>query len=470
MELHILEFAGLLRRNGLRVSPAETLDAFAAIATVGLGSRGVFKATLRSSMVKRAADIAAFDELFETYFAGAGELVGDVAATTIERLDLSPADVQRIVDQLREILDAMSTQPTDLTRALLTMDAGRLEDALRRAAEESGLDGIQRPFQQGQFGYGMAANLGTGAVEQDLAALRAHLDALHLDTELRQAFERFLEQRLEDLRDMIGRMVRLRLAQNDLAGREKVRIQSLAEKNFYYLTEDEIRRMNDAVTRLAQRLKGAISIKRRRMKRGRIDIKATLRSNLQYGGVPFHLRFDRRRKERPQVVVLCDVSDSVRNVSRFMLQFMYSLQDLYSKVRSFVFVSELGEITHLFEENDINQAIDLALRGNVINVYAHSDFGRAFQAFHRDHLSALNRHTTVLILGDARNNYNVPHEWVLRDVQRKAKRVIWLNPESRMTWGFGDSEMTRYAPYCTIIEECRNLNQLYRVIDRLVAA
>ncbi len=470
MELHILEFASLLRRNGLRVSPAETLDAFAALTTVGLASRGVFKATLRSSMVKRAVDIATFDELFETYFGGAGELVGDVSAALMERLELSPAELQHLADRLREILDAMDAKPTDLTRALLAMDTGRLEEALRRAAEASGLDGIQRPFQQGQFGYGMAARLGTGAVEQDLAAIRAYLDQLPLEAELRQALERFLDQRLEDLRDMVGRMVRLRLSQNDLAGREKVRIQSLAEKSFYYLTEDEIRRMNDAVTRLAQRLKGAIAIKRRRMKRGRIDIKATLRSNLQYGGVPFHLRFDRRKRERPQVVVLCDVSDSVRNVSRFMLQFMYSLQDLYSKVRSFVFVSELGEITHLFEENDIHQAIDLALRGNVINVYAHSDFGRAFQAFHCEHLAALNRHTTVLILGDARNNYNVPHEWVLKDVQRKAKRVVWLNPESRMTWGFGDSEMNRYAPYCTIIEECRNLNQLYRVIDRLVAA
>jgi uncharacterized protein with von Willebrand factor type A (vWA) domain len=153
-----------------------------------------------------------------------------------------------------------------------------------------------------------------------------------------------------------------------------------------------------------------------------------------------------------------------------MLQFMYSLQDLYSKVRSFVFVSELGEITHLFEENDIHQAIDLALRGNVINVYAHSDFGRAFRTFHREHLGTLNRHTTVLILGDARNNYNAAHEWALKDIQRKAKQVVWLNPESRMTWGFGDSEMDRYGPYCTFLEECRNLNQLYRVIDRLVVA
>jgi len=116
----------------------------------------------------------------------------------------------------------------------------------------------------------------------------------------------------------------------------------------------------------------------------------------------------------------------------------------------------------------VHEALDMALHGDLINVYAHSDFGLAFRGFHRDHLGAVNRRTMVLILGDARNNYNAPHEWVLRDIKRKAKQVVWLNPESRLTWGFGDSEMNRYAPHCTIVEECRNLSQLYRVIDRLV--
>jgi hypothetical protein len=245
-------------------------------------------------------------------------------------------------------------------------------------------------------------------------------------------------------------------------------MQQLAEKSFYYLSEDEIRRMKDAVTKLAQRLKNVLAVRRRHTRRGKFDVKDTLRKNLQYGGVPFTIQFDTRKRVKPQVVVLCDVSDSVRNVSRFMLQFVYSLQDLYSKVRSFIFVSDIGEITKLFEENEIHQAIDQAIRGNVINVYAHSDFGRAFRLFHREHLAAITRHTTVIVLGDARNNYNLPHEWVLKEIRQRAKQLIWLNPENRMTWGFGDSEMDRYLPYCGVVEECRNLNQLYKVIDRLV--
>jgi len=226
--------------------------------------------------------------------------------------------------------------------------------------------------------------------------------------------------------------------------------------------------MKEAVTKLAQRLKNVIAIKKKRAKRGKFDVKDTFRKNLQYGGVPFRIQFDDKRKDKPQVVILCDVSDSVRNVSRFMLQFVYSLQDLYSRVRSFIFVAETGEITRLFEENDIHEAIELALRGNVINVFAHSDFGRAFRIFHRDYITAVNKRTTVIVLGDARNNYNLPNEWALRDIRLRAKQLIWLNPESKMTWGFGDSEMERYRPFCDVVEECRNLNQLYRVIDRLV--
>jgi uncharacterized protein len=466
MDAKVVEFTALLRRNGVRVSLSETMDAFQALCAVGLGDRDTVRAALRATAVKRAVDVPTFDRLFDLYFSGLGEVIGEATAATQAALGLDEEDFARFLEQLEKLLEEQGIDLSPLAQALLRADAGRLEQLLRDAAREARLDEIEHGFQEGRFTHAMAAALGLGDLGAELDRLRR--DLAGAATDVARRLDEYLARRLRDLQDLMKAMVRQELDRQDVQRQDRQGLQNLAEKSFFYLTEDEIRRMEEAVTKLAQRLKNVVAVRRRRAKRGRFDSSETLRHNLQYGGVPFRIVFDRKRKDKPQVMVLCDVSDSVRNVSRFMLQFVYALQDLYSKVRSFIFVADIGEVTQLFAEYDANQALEAALHGNLINVYAHSDFGRAFRGFHRDHLAAVNKRTTVIILGDARNNYNLPHEWVLKDVQQRAKQVIWLNPENRMTWGFGDSEMDHYAPYCTIVEECRNLNQLYRVIDRLV--
>jgi uncharacterized protein with von Willebrand factor type A (vWA) domain len=152
-----------------------------------------------------------------------------------------------------------------------------------------------------------------------------------------------------------------------------------------------------------------------------------------------------------------------------MLQFVYALQEAFTRIRAFVFVADLGEVTPLFREGEVNEAIERALGGgDVINVYSRSNFGHSFHQFWRDHLDTVDNKTTVLILGDARNNYNDPMAWCLRDIHRRAKNVVWLNPESPGAWGFGDSVMNEYLPYCDVAEECCNLRQLSRVVDRLL--
>jgi uncharacterized protein len=465
MDQKLVEFSNLLRQNGVRISLSESMDMLRALDVVGLPDRATVRSALRATMVKRAVDLPTFEQLFDLFFSGVADAIKDLTAATAGALEMDEAEFQRFLDELQRMLDERGIELSDLARALLTADAGKLEQLLRQAAGQAGLGDIEHGFQEGRFTHAVAQALGLAGVVAELAQLKEGLagsrDAKRL--------EAFLDRRLQDLADMIRSLVRSELQRQDVTRGDQQRLQALSEKSFYYLSEDEIRRMQEAVTKLAQRLRNVVSIRRKRARRGKFDSSDTLRKNLQYGGVPFRIVFDRKRKEKPQVMVLCDVSDSVRNVSRFMLQFVYSLQDLYSKVRSFIFVADVGEITRLFQEQEITDAIEAALHGNVINVYAHSDFGRAFKAFHRDFLPAVNKRTTVIILGDGRNNYNLPHEWVLKDVQQRAKQVIWLNPENRMTWGFGDSEMDRYAPYCTLVEECRNLNQLYRVIDRLVA-
>ena len=468
MDAKLVEFTHILRRNGVRVSLAENVDSLRATALVGLQDRLLLKDALRATIIKRNIDEPVFDELFDLYFTGLGEAIKGAAESLMGTMQLDEAAFQNLLDNLAEILKDLDIDLSELARNLLTNNTGQLERMLRDAAAQAQLQNIQRSFQEGRYSHSMAQMLGVGALSKELDDLKDRLGEADIDPALRERLLRLLERRLQDLSDMIKRAVRLELEQQDLSQRESARLQSLAEKSFYYLSEDDIRRMREAVTKLAQRLKNVVSIRRKRGKRGKLDLKATMRKNLQYGGVPFKIHFDRKMKDKPQVIVHCDVSDSVRKVSRFMLQFVYSLQDLYSRVRSFIFVSELGEVTQLFEEQDITAAIEQALSGSLINVFAHSDFGRAFRSFHREFLSAVNKKTTVIILGDARNNYNLPHEWVLKEIRQRAKQVFWLNPENRLTWGFGDSEMDRYIPHCDVVEECRNLNQLYRVIDRMV--
>jgi uncharacterized protein len=466
MDEKLVEFGNLLRQNGLRVSLAESMDTMAALATVGLGDRETVRAALRATMVKRVVDLPTFETLFDLFFSGLADSIQQLTRATSEALGMDEAEFQRFLEDLERLLKEAGIELSPLARALLNADAGTLERLLREAAERGQLGDIQHGFQEGRFAHALATALGLSGVMDELGQAGQRLEASMPGAG--QRFDEYVNRRLQDMSDMIKALVRAELGQRDVTRGDQQRLQSLSEKSFYYLTEEEIRRMQEAVAKLAQRLRNVVSVRRRRARRGKFDPSDTLRKNLQYGGVPFRIVFDRRRKDKPQVLVLCDVSDSVRNVSRFMLQFVYSLQDLYSKVRSFIFVADVGETTQLFQEREINEAIEAALHGNVINVYAHSDFGRSFKAFHRDYLNAVNKRTTVIILGDGRNNYNLPHDWVLKDVQQRAKQVIWLNPENRMTWGFGDSEMDRYAPHCTVVEECRNLNQLYRVIDRLV--
>jgi len=467
VDAKLVEFCHALRENGIRVSVSEVLDGLRAVERIGIHDRDTVRATLRATTVKRGVDVPVFDSLFELFFSGLSTAITDVNTATADALDLDADALAALLADLERLAEENGIDVSDLAQALLEGDVGSLERMLRAAAEQANVDRIEHAFQEGRYVQGVATAIGSAAVTAELGSLRDALgDRPDADAE---RMRRFLDRRLQDLRELLRAAVRRELETHDVGRRERPGVESLAEKSFFYLTEEELRRMEEAVVRLARRLRNVVAVRRRRAKRGAFDSSATLRRNLQYGGVPFKIVFERKRRERPQVVVLCDVSDSVRNVSRFMLQFVYALQDLYTKVRSFIFVADLGEVTDVFEDSEPGQALERALGGNIINVYAHSDFGKAFRAFHRDYLGAINKRTTVIILGDARNNYNVAHEWVLRDVQQRAKQLIWLNPENRSTWGFGDSEMDRYGRYCTMVEECRNLRQLYAVVDRLVS-
>jgi uncharacterized protein len=466
MQDQIIEFANVLRRNGMRVSLSENIDAFRALDLLGIEDLSQFRAALRTTLVKRTVDLRSFDELFDCFFLGIGQSLNQADQRLMEQLGLSPQEFQKLLERIEKFLKHMEGELSDLTRALLSGNKGELERLLRQAVAAEAERGSTGGFRFTPFTK-IASTLELDKLQDEIERLKGHLQMLAESGEDAKSAIRYLDQRLKDLYGMLREIIQQEQRKRGMDGSDRNRLVTLAEKSFSFYSEDDIQRMNEAVTRLAQRFKNRLSVRRKNAARGRFDVNETLRKNLQFGGVPFHIELDRRRKTKPQVVILCDISDSVLNASRFMLQFVYSIQDLYSKVRSFVFVSDIGEVTQLFEEHDIHTAIEMALTGNVVDVYSHSNFGRAFELFYKGYFGAVTNKTTVLIIGDGRNNYNRPNEWVLREIRQKAKQVIWLNPESRMTWGVGDSEMPRYTPYCKIAEECRNIGQLYNVIEAI---
>lgn len=472
MQKKIIEFTNLLRKSGVRVSVAEAIDAFRALDELSLDDREIFRDALRSAMVKRSDDIATYDQLFDLFWSGFYDNLRDAFENVSGGLAAQGIDADQLLRMLQEQLESMdagSLDLSDLARALLTADLAQLEKLIREAGEQAGISRIENLLQIGFFSRRMLERMNAEGAAQELRDLAARLRAQGFSDDQAEALRGLADRLLEALRRSVRSFAERELQKQNYDYMERFRRETLTEKSFYHLTEDEIRQMREVVARLAQRIKNVLSIRRRRMKRGKLDLHTTLRRNMARGGVPFEVTFKHRKKDRPKLVILCDVSSSVANVSRFMLQFVYSLQEAFTKIRSFVFVSELGEVTQVFRDHDINDAIEKALDGgDVINVYTRSNFGQAFYTFWQSYLAAVDKRTTVLVLGDARNNYNDPRAWCLREVKTKAKNVVWLNPESPGAWGFGDSVMDRYLPSCDVAEECRNLRQLSKVVDRLV--
>ena len=472
MQKKILEFTNILRKSGIRVSTAEAIDAFEALDELSIEDREIFRDALRTTMVKRGEEVPTYDELFDLYWSGfydnLRETFGDAAAS-LSGLGIDLEELLKRIAQQIQAMQGDSGELSELARAMLTADLSVLEQLIRAAAEQAGSGRIENFLQLGFFSRRTLEQMNAEGAVQELRDLAARLEAAGMSPEEVGALRRLIDALMEAARRAVRAFTERELQKHNHDYMEKFRRETLLEKSFYHLTEDEIRKMREVVERLAQKIKNILSIRRRRLKRGKLDLHQTLRRNMSHGGIPFELVFKQRKKDRPKLVILCDISSSVANVSRFMLQFVYSLQEAFTKIRAFVFVAELGEVTHVLQDGEIGQAIEKVLEGgDVINVYTRSNFGHAFHHFWQNFLSAVDAKTTVLILGDARNNYNDPRAWCLRDIHTKAKNVVWLNPESPSAWGFGDSVMDKYLPYTDVTEECRNLRQLSAMVDRLI--
>jgi uncharacterized protein len=461
MEERILEFIGDLRRAELRISTSEALDALSASAEVGLTDRETFKSTLAATLVKEARDLETFDRIFNLYFLDL-EALGEGLKKA-----LGPED-PKVQDQLDQVLDAENMDLDELTELLMRGQGSEMEMAIRGGAQGAGLERLMYFLQVGYFSRRISDQFDWSAIERDIEKIMQALEAKGLDPGQLARIRNYLELRLEAFRRMIRQHVQRELERRAFRAGEQLTREVLSDKPLFALTPDEVAQMKSVVAKLARRIKDALALRQRQEQKGRIDSRRTTRKSLQYGGIPMEIFLKRRHREKPRLITICDVSDSVRNASRFMLQLVWSLQECFSRVRSYVFVSEIAEVTQGFNNFPVERAIEWALKGAPVDYHCRSDFGYAFSRFANTELDSLDKKTTILMLGDARNNYNDPQAWALRLIRERVKGIIWLNPEGQWGWGIGDSVMPLYAPSCDIVRECRTIGQLGEVVDNLV--
>ncbi|BDG07263.1 VWA domain-containing protein [Anaeromyxobacter paludicola] len=462
MDARLAEFARLLRQNGVRASPSELADAVRAAALTGVAERDDLRAALRATLVKRAADVPTFERLFALYFSGLGRVLDAFERSLEEELSasglLEPGELEMVAATLR----ALAPELTPLGRALAAGERAALLRLLRTAALELDFTLLHLPGQVGFYGRRLLSAAGGGGVDGDLARIEEALRARGLSPAGLSLVSARLAAQLSQVADAARRWAEL---EQEARSREggALRPDRLAAPS-----RAEQERIEAAVRRLAERLRAKLALRAHR-RRGALDVRRTLRRGLALGGYPARPAFRRRLPERPDLVVLCDLSDSVRHVSRLMLLFLHALQGLFGRVRTFAFVADLGEVTEALRgERDPARAADLATAGKAVNLHGNSNYGRALRAFHARFRGAVTRRTTLLVIGDGRGNYLDPGLDALADLRRRARRVLWICPEERQGWGQGDSEMPAYARAVDRVATVSTLEDLAGVADALV--
>ncbi|MBI1725254.1 MAG: VWA domain-containing protein, partial [Candidatus Tectomicrobia bacterium] len=307
--------------------------------------------------------------------------------------------------------------------------------------------------------------LGWQEVEEALEALLEALARMGMGEEARERVQEMFGANLEALEEQVRRHAGVSTLRRALEEPQREKGPDLMHRPFQQITEEEADLLRREVRRLAARLRSRAALRRRRGKRGVLDPKATLRANLRHAGVPILLRL-KTRHLKPKLAILCDVSTSVRHCAEFMLRLLYELQDQVAKARSFAFIDRIEEISEAFHEHRPEVAVETVLRRLPPGHY-NTDLGAALEQFDRRHLDAVDRRTTVIFLGDGRNNHSDPRVDLIDRIRRRARRVLWMNPEPRPLWGTGDSDIWAYVPFCDHVHQVSNLAELSAAVDRL---
>jgi uncharacterized protein with von Willebrand factor type A (vWA) domain len=281
-----------------------------------------------------------------------------------------------------------------------------------------------------------------------------------------------LAARIERLRHEVEAEIRRRLVadRGPEAMARSLRAKLPEDVEFMHASRDEMAALQRAIGPLARALAARLAMRRRRHHRGQLDFRRTVRSSLAYGGVPADPRFRRPHPSKPEIMVVADISGSVASFARFTLQLVHALASQFSRVRSFVFIDGIDEVTRFFEGNaDLGDAVKrINTEADVVWVDGHSDYGHAFEVFHQKWGNEVTPKTSVIVLGDARNNYHASQSWVLAELRKRARHLYWIDPEPAAYWNTGDSVIGDYAKYCDGVYECRNLRQLERFVEAVI--
>ena len=469
MQSNLVDFIQVLRSHDIRVSPAETLDAVGVTTTLGYSDRNLLRDGLAMTLAKTPAEEVIFLDCFDRFFQQnlADFSSSDMPSDQDEKKELDSTDhtaaqTENFSDNQLSALELASERnpslqsllQTPLMQNLLNNNRNELTLAINAAAQRVDLQKIQMFTQKGQFTRRILDAMGEEQVRSAVIELeRAESPALPV-------LQRYRDILRQQVRDYVEREYLLHAEGKTQQFMDDI----LSKTRLNNIEHIYLHKVHELIRKMAKKLATRHSHKRRRLKRGQLNMAKTLRKGIPNDGVMFNTFWRQVKKEKPQILAVCDVSGSVAAYSKFLLLFLYSLQDILPKVRSFAFSSHLGEVSTYFDDYPVEKAIELVnwKYGGA------TDYGNSLLDFSKLALDDINSNTTVIILGDARNNNGDPKLEILQSIFQRARQVIWLNPESRRAWGSGDSEMLRYQSACHFSAECNNLKQLERIVDQLL--
>ena len=444
------DFIKVLRASDVRISTSETIDAMNVASVVGLEDKILLKESLSQSLAKSLREKEIFEECYENFFK---ESYMNFSSPD-DKKDDNFNDANKDIDS--ELDQDIFPGEEDLESMYNESDRTALMSSMALASREVGLSQIRLFTQTGMFTRKIFEFMGLEKLNNDIfqASREGNLER---ENDLKELRERI---RLE-IRDYVEQQVKLRTSQS---GRQ-LREEALSQVRLSQVDRSDLAIMINIVRKMAKRLVSLHSRRKKKANRGQLDVRSTLRANQEYDGLLFETVWKKTKVNRPKVITLCDVSGSVANVARFFLMFLYSLSEVLPHIRTFAFSNKAGEVTDLFETKDIEEASaeTLLLYGG-----GSTDYGQALIDLEGFIETDIDKKTTLIILGDARSNFGDPRTDILKSLQEKSKRVIFLNPEPKGLWGTGDSEMKRFLPYCGKARYCSSLKDLERVVDDLL--